>query len=40
MGTGNPVVRIDLSPWVAQIHENLQLLQDKMRMETYAGPAY
>ncbi|EKM53278.1 uncharacterized protein PHACADRAFT_259513 [Phanerochaete carnosa HHB-10118-sp] len=37
MGTGNPIVRIDLSPWADDIKENLQLVQDKMRMDTPQG---
>lgn len=40
MGQGNPVVRIDLSPWVNQISGNLQLVQDKMRMDTFVPFAF
>jgi hypothetical protein len=31
---GNPVVRIDVSPWGAEIAKNLQLVQDRVRTET------
>ncbi|KII85975.1 hypothetical protein PLICRDRAFT_303923 [Plicaturopsis crispa FD-325 SS-3] len=31
---GNPVVRIDISPWSDEIASNLQLLQDRVRTET------
>ncbi|THH29910.1 hypothetical protein EUX98_g4294 [Antrodiella citrinella] len=37
MGTGNPVVHVDLSPWEDQIAFNLQLLQDRMKTETRPG---
>ncbi|KAI0343840.1 hypothetical protein BDW22DRAFT_1328268 [Trametopsis cervina] len=37
MGTGNPIVRIDISPWADQIHANMQLIQDKMRTDTPQG---
>ncbi|KAI0700294.1 hypothetical protein BC835DRAFT_1266446 [Cytidiella melzeri] len=33
MGTGNPIVRVDISPWADQIQANLQLIQDRMRTE-------
>jgi hypothetical protein len=31
----NPVVHIDLAPWGQEIAANLQLLQDRVRTETY-----
>lgn len=34
MGTGNPIVHIDIAPWGDQIESNLQLLQDRMKTET------
>ncbi|TCD61644.1 hypothetical protein EIP91_008132 [Steccherinum ochraceum] len=37
MGTGNPVVHVDLAPWADQIASNLQLLQDRMKTETPQG---
>ena len=30
----NPIVQIDLTPWGAELAENLQLLQDRVRTET------
>lgn len=32
---GNPIVHIDISPWGEEIAGNLQLLQDRVRTETY-----
>ncbi|KAJ7267411.1 hypothetical protein C8J57DRAFT_1435985 [Mycena rebaudengoi] len=32
----NPVVHVDISPWGQEIAANLQLLQDRVRTETYA----
>lgn len=32
---GNPIVYIDLNPWAEQIAMNLQLLQDRVRTETW-----
>jgi hypothetical protein len=40
MGTGNPVVRIDLSPWASDIKANLQVLQDKTRMDTFVALSF
>lgn len=37
MGSGNPVVHIDIAPWSDQIAANLQLLTDRMRTETPQG---
>ncbi|KAK7691482.1 hypothetical protein QCA50_004881 [Cerrena zonata] len=37
MGTGNPIVHIDIAPWGDQIESNLQLLQDRMKTETPQG---
>jgi hypothetical protein len=33
--SGNPVVRMDISPWGDQVAANLQLLQDRVKTETY-----
>ncbi len=32
---GNPIVHIDISPWGEEIAANLQLLQDRVKTETY-----
>ena len=34
MGGGNPICHIDIAPWGDEIAANLQLLQDRMKMET------
>ena len=38
MGSGNPICHIDIAPWGEEIAANLQLLQDRMKMETYVLP--
>jgi hypothetical protein len=35
--SGNPIVHVDLSQWGEQIAANLQLLQDRVRTETYVN---
>ena len=35
MGMGNPICHIDIAPWGEEIATNLQLLQDRMKTETY-----
>ena len=35
--SGNPVIRIDLNPWSEEIAMNLQLLQDRVKTETYVA---
>ncbi|KIK70592.1 hypothetical protein GYMLUDRAFT_282397 [Collybiopsis luxurians FD-317 M1] len=35
--SSNPVVRLDITPWGAEIAANLQLLQDRVRTETPQG---
>lgn len=35
MGSGNPIVHMDIAPWSEQIASNLQLLTDRMRTETF-----
>ncbi|KAJ3547093.1 hypothetical protein NM688_g5436 [Phlebia brevispora] len=37
MGSGNPIVRVDVSPWGEEVLSNIRLLQDKIRMETPQG---
>ncbi|KAI0659097.1 hypothetical protein C8Q70DRAFT_916255 [Cubamyces menziesii] len=37
MGSGNPICHIDIAPWGEEIAANLQLLQDRMKMETPQG---
>ncbi|KAJ7054101.1 hypothetical protein C8F01DRAFT_1163924 [Mycena amicta] len=36
VNSSNPVAHIDISPWGQEIAANLQLLQDRIRTETYA----
>lgn len=35
MGTGNPIIRVDVAPWGEEILRNVKLLQDRVRTETY-----
>ena len=35
---GNPIIHIDLNPWAEEIAMNLQLLQDRVKTETYVTP--
>jgi hypothetical protein len=39
-GSTNPVAHIDLRPWGEEIAHNLQLLQDRVRTETYVLSFY
>ncbi|OBZ77675.1 hypothetical protein A0H81_02251 [Grifola frondosa] len=37
MGSGNPIVHIDIAPWAEEIATKLQLLQDRTKTETPQG---
>ncbi|KAI0075589.1 hypothetical protein K474DRAFT_1599506 [Panus rudis PR-1116 ss-1] len=40
MGTGNPIVHIDIAPWGNQVVNNCQVLQERMKTETPQGSTH